>query len=75
MVCNARETGFEAMKTQMDDHTGCGLGGREYGTSQEIETLQGQNNPSAARLGAGKEFSSPLARRGKFASIIRSCHR
>ena len=59
----------------MNDHTGCGLGGRQYGTSQEIETHQGQNNPSAARLGAVKEFGSPLARRGQFARVIRSCHR
>src|ERR1019366_4322841 len=56
-------------------HTDCGLGGRQYGTSEDIATLQGQNNTSAARLGAVEERSSSLARSGQFAGIIRSCHR
>jgi hypothetical protein len=42
------ESGFETVSLQMNDHTDRGLGGRQYGASQEIETLQGQNNPSAA---------------------------
>jgi len=54
----------------MNDHTDRGLGGRQYGTSEEIETLQGQNNPSAARLGTVEECSSSFARCGQFARII-----
>lgn len=38
------QTGFETISLQMNDHTACGLGGRQYGTSQEIETLQGQGH-------------------------------
>ena len=55
------ETGFETISLQMNDHTDRGLGGRQYGRSEEIETLQGQNNPSAARLGTVEECSSELA--------------
>jgi len=33
------ETGFEAMSLQLNDHTDRGLGGRRYGTSEDIETL------------------------------------
>jgi len=42
----------------MNDHTACGLGGRQYGTSQEIETLQGQGHrggQSAAFRAFGSE--------------------
>jgi hypothetical protein len=52
-----------------------GVGGRGYGTSEDIETLQGKNNPSTSRLRAVKECGSSLARRSQFARIIRSCHR
>jgi hypothetical protein len=58
----------------MNDHTDRGLGGRQYGTSEEIETLQGQNNPSAARLRTVEECSSLFARSGQFARIIRYGH-
>jgi len=68
------ETGFETISLQMNDLTDRGLGSRQYGTSEEIETLQGQNNPSAARLGT-VECSSSFARSGQFARIIRACHR
>jgi hypothetical protein len=44
----SRETDFEAMSLQLEDHTGRGVGGRQYGTSEDIETLQSQNNPSPA---------------------------
>jgi len=53
-----------------DDHTARGVGGRQYGTSEDIETLQGQNNTSATRLGAVEKCGSSLARRGQFARII-----
>ena len=34
------ETGFEAISLQLNDHTGRGVGGRQYGASEEIKTLQ-----------------------------------
>src|SRR5882762_1628191 len=69
------QTDFETIRLQLNDHTDRGLGGRQYGTSENIETLQGQNNTSAARLGAVEECSSSFARSGQFARVIRSCHR
>src|SRR6266436_1321764 len=51
-----------------------GVGGRRYGTSEDIETLQGKNNPSTCRLRAVEECGSSLSRRSKFARIIRSRH-
>src|ERR1700730_17138456 len=71
----SQKTGSETISLQMNDHTDRGLGGRQYGTSEEIETFQGQNNPSAARLRTVEECSSSFARSGQFARIIRSCHR
>jgi hypothetical protein len=35
------ETGFETISPQLTDHTDCGVGGRQYGTSRDIEALQG----------------------------------
>src|ERR1019366_1488670 len=58
-------------------HTDCALGGRQYGTSEDIATLQGQNNTSAARLGAVEERSSSLARRDHRSTVKQSrsrCH-
>jgi hypothetical protein len=54
----------------VDNHTERGAGGRQYGTSEkDKQTLTGQNNTSAARLGTVEERSSQLARRSKFASF------
>jgi hypothetical protein len=35
------ETGFWAISLQLNDHTVRGVGGRQYGTSEDFETLQG----------------------------------
>ncbi len=32
---------FETVSLQLNDHTDRGVGGRQYGTSEDIETLQG----------------------------------
>jgi hypothetical protein len=32
---------FEAVSFQVNDHTDRGVGGRQYGTSEDIETPQG----------------------------------
>lgn len=34
------ETAVEAISLQLNDHTDCGVGGRQYGTSDKIKTLQ-----------------------------------
>jgi|HubBroStandDraft_4_1064222.scaffolds.fasta_scaffold01108_8 hypothetical protein len=34
-------TGFEAISLELNDHTDRGVGGRQYGTSEDIETIQG----------------------------------
>src|SRR5450432_1093985 len=52
-----------------------GVGGRQYGASEDIETLQGKNNASTSRFRAVEECGTPLARRSELARIIRSCHR
>src|ERR1039457_3869199 len=69
------ETGFGTMSTQLNDHTERGMGGRQYGTSEDIETLQGENNASTSRFRAVEECGSSLARRTELARIIRPCHR
>jgi hypothetical protein len=33
------ETGFETISLRLNNHTGRGVGGRQYGTSEDIETL------------------------------------
>jgi len=35
------ETGFETISLQLNDHTDRGVGGRQYVTSEDVETLQG----------------------------------
>jgi hypothetical protein len=55
------ETGFETISLHVNDHTDRGVGGRQYGASKDIETLQGKNNASTRRPGAVKECSSSLA--------------
>jgi len=35
----ADQTGFVAISLQLNDHTDRGLGGRQYGTSKDIEAL------------------------------------
>ena len=72
---NGPETGFETISLQLNDHSDCGLGGRQYGASEDIETLQSKNNASTSRLGAVEECGSSLTRCSEFARIIRSCHR
>src|SRR5258708_13394519 len=69
------ETGFETISLQLNDHTDRGVGGRQYGASEDIETLQGKNNASTSRFRAVEECGTPLARRSELARIIRSCHR
>jgi hypothetical protein len=69
------ETGFETISLQLNDHTDRGVGGRQYGASEDIETLQGKNNASTSRSRAVEEFGPSLARRSQLARIIRSCHR
>jgi hypothetical protein len=41
------ETGFEIISLQLNDHTDRGVGGRQYGASEDIETLQSKNNTSS----------------------------
>jgi len=41
---NDPETGFEPISLQLNDHTDRGAGGRQYGSSEDIETLQGKSN-------------------------------
>jgi hypothetical protein len=65
------ETGFGTMSIQLHDHTDRGVGGRQYGTSEDIETLQDKNNASISRLRAVEECGSSLSRRSQFARIIR----
>jgi hypothetical protein len=48
------------------------LGGRRYGTSEDIETLQGKNNPSTGGFGTIDECGSSISRRRQFAGIIGS---
>jgi len=72
---NYPETGFEPISLQLNDHTDRGVGGRQYGSSEDIETLQGKSNASASRFGAVEECGSSLTRRSQFARIIRPCHR
>ena len=38
---NWPETGFGAISLQLNDHTVRGVGGRQYGTSKDIEALKG----------------------------------
>jgi len=63
------------MGPKLNDHTVRGMGGRQYGTSEHIETLQGENHASTGRFRAVEECGSSLARRAEFARIIRPCHR
>jgi site-specific recombinase XerD len=51
------------------------VGGCQYGSSEDIETLQGKSNASASRFGALEKCGSSLTRRSQFARIIRPCHR
>jgi hypothetical protein len=53
------ETGFEAISPKLNDHTDRGVGGRQYGTSEDIETLQGKNNASTSRLLGSVVCESP----------------
>src|SRR6266853_2432476 len=69
------QTGFETISLQLNDHTDRGVGGRQYGSSEDIETLQGKNNASPSRFRAVEECCSSLARRSELARIIRPCHR
>jgi site-specific recombinase XerD len=52
---NYPETGFETVSLKVNDHTNRGMGDRQYGTSEGIETLQGKNNASTSRFRAVKE--------------------
>jgi hypothetical protein len=35
-----QKTGFENISLQLNDHTDRGVGGRQYGNPEDIETLQ-----------------------------------
>src|ERR1700740_2485198 len=72
---SSSETGFEPISLQLNDHTDRGVGGRQYGSSEDIETPQAKINASPSRLGAAEECGSSLTRRSQFARIIRPCHR
>src|ERR1700680_1966130 len=52
-----------------------GVGGRQYGASEDIETLESKNNASTSRFGAVEECGSSLTRCSEFARITRSCYR
>jgi len=52
------ETGFETISLQLNDHTDRGVGGRQYGASEDIETLQSKNNASTSRFRAVEECGS-----------------
>ena len=41
MRCKMVRRHFETVSLQLNDHTDRGVGGRQYGTSEDIETLQG----------------------------------
>jgi hypothetical protein len=58
--------GFETISLQMNDHTDRGLGGRQYGTSEEIETLQGQNNLRVQKMVRTTHASNMGALAGQF---------
>ena len=47
-----------------------GRGGRQYGASEDIETLESKNNASTSRLGAVEERGSSLTRCSEFARVI-----
>jgi hypothetical protein len=72
---NYPEMGFETIRLQLSDHSDRGVGGRQYGASKDIETLQGKNNASTSRFRAVEERGSSLARRSELARIIRACNR
>ena len=55
---NYPETGFETISLQLNDHTDRGVGGRQYGASEDIETLQSKNNASTSRFRAVEECGS-----------------
>src|ERR1700724_1610849 len=67
--------GFETRSLQLKDHPDRGVGGRQYGSSEDIETLQGKSNASGSRFGAVEECGSSLTGRSQFARIVRPCHR
>src|SRR5947209_14351204 len=65
------ETGFETISLQLNDHTDRGVGGRQYGASEDIETLEGKNNASTSRSRAVEECGSSIALCGELARIVR----
>src|SRR6266852_313486 len=69
------ETGFETITLQQTTILNHGVGGRQYGASQAVETLESKGNASTSRLGAVEECGSSLTRCSEFARLIRSCHR
>jgi hypothetical protein len=46
--------GLRAHQLQLYDHTDRGVGGRQYGSSEDIEALQGKSNDSASRFQQSK---------------------
>jgi hypothetical protein len=46
-----QKTGFETISHPVNDRTDRGLGVRQYGTSEDAETLRGQTSPSRSRNG------------------------
>jgi hypothetical protein len=51
---NCPQTGFETMSLHLNDHTDRGVGGRQYGASEDIETLQGKTMLRLADLEQSK---------------------
>jgi hypothetical protein len=41
LASSCPETGLWAISLQLNDHTDRGVGGRQYGTSKDMETPQG----------------------------------
>jgi hypothetical protein len=54
------ETGFETMSVHLNDHTVCGMRGRQYGASEDIETLESKNCASTGGLRTVEECGSSL---------------
>jgi hypothetical protein len=52
------ETGFKTISLQLSDPSDRGVGGRQYGASEDIETLKGKNNASTGRSRAVEAYRS-----------------
>jgi hypothetical protein len=62
------QTGFETITFRQTTLLTHGVGGRQYGASEDIETLERKNNASTSRLGAIEAFACFLHSRNCSAS-------